>query len=209
MKSSTVLLTTSAWTAGMWVRQTAATTGQAWTLWSNPASGTCYTGLKSVGAAPWFMDVVGGDSLIAGGNIALNAWECFYLVHDGAGTMRVYRSQSGGAMTLRLTVGVTYAAGNEVLQMNDEATAARWRGQVAYVKEWQAALSLAEISYEAFRAKPGRTQNLLRFIPALNNASAGQDFSGLGNSLTKTGTLADASTAPPARWSGRENRLQD
>ena len=209
--TSGALSSGSAYTVSMWLRQTAATTGQAWTLFKTPGGGD-YIALSSVGAVPKFWVDGGTLVTIPGGNLTLNAWEAFCLSYDGAGTVKIYRSQGGAALALQLTQAVSYAGNaDSSYYMNDESlgSTSRWRGQAGFFKEWQAALSLAELQHETFKAWPSRTANLLRFLPCLKNATAATDFSGRGGSATKTGTLTDVATSPPLRWRGREIQLQD
>jgi hypothetical protein len=165
----------------------------------------CLAGYSSAGTPYLEYESTGTQANIGGGNQGTANWEWYAYTHDGAGTCKVYRSINGAAVALQLTQAVNWSgtAPDRMYLMNNEGNTGRTRGQVYGYKEWSDQLTLAELSHECFKIYPTRGTNLNRFIPALNNATAGQDYSGSAHSLTRDGAaLTDSTLVPPSQWGG-------
>jgi hypothetical protein len=205
--TATNLLTiANSWTFCFWRKLTSLTGGGTSVVIVKPAAGPTDAWVaaqySSAGTPQLVYQGTGTTATVGGGNQGTTNWEWYAYQHDGAGTAYVYRSINGGAVTLQLTQAVNWsgAAATTMYLMNDEGNANRTRGQVYGYKEWQALLTLEELTHECFKIHPTRSANLNRFIPAFNNATAGQDYSGLGHSMTRDGTLTDSILVPPSQF---------
>jgi len=208
LRTSTNVLSLSAkWSLCFCGKLTSLTSGGVgWVIWKNPGGGDYTSFLYTNTGTPRFQVDVGTIVTIGGGNMGTANWEWFGFAHDGAGTVRVYRSINGAAPSLQLTQAVAYGGDQtELLIMNDESVAAgtRFRGQLYGYKEWQDELSLADFTHECFKISPTHASPN-RFIPAFNNATAIQDYSGNGRNMTKTGTLTDSTLVPPSQYGGAQ-----
>lgn len=147
----------------------------------------------------------GNTDNIAGGNLGTTNWNWFaFVITNGGAQYDIYRAIAGAAPSLVSSAAFTAetAAYTDLYIMNDDSNTLRTRGQVSAFKEWTAALTLTELTHECRKTHPSRGANLNRFLPIFNNATAGQDYSGQGRSLTKTGTLTDSVLMPATQFSG-------
>jgi hypothetical protein len=148
---------------------------------------------------------VGGDlTTIGGGNVAANEWVWLGFLHDQAGgTTKIYRAGANLTVTLETTITETYsAAGNYlILYLEEDLASNRFKGPIVAYKEWNSLLTADQIANEARQMWPARTTNLRRFLPTLNNAEGGRDYSGNGFNLTKHSTFTDSRLMPPIPFS--------
>jgi hypothetical protein len=201
-----ILDLTVAWSVKFWVKLTSTTgTQNFFVIWTSPGGGNYIALWQTGGGAPQFDSDLGTTTPVGGGNMGSTNWEFFCITYDpsGAGTITVWRKIGTGAVASQLSMAPStpfVAGSNQVIVDNDEGPVSRTRGQILSYAEWAATLTQREVENEASQIRPLRTANLNRWLPILNNAQNGLDWSGAGHSLTRTGTFTDATTMPPVGY---------
>lgn len=204
--TTNLLASTSDFTVACWVKLTATTGGGTFWMYIGAPS-IASLGYNSSGT-PQF-SYPGNVDNIAGGNLGTTNWNWFAIVVTNSGAnYDIYRAIAGAQPSLVSSAAFTAetVAFTDLYVFQDDTNTLRARGQIYGYKEWQAALTLTELTHECRKTYPSRTTSLNRFCPIFNNATAGQDYSGLGRSLTKTGTLTDSILTPAVLYGGPPSR---
>jgi hypothetical protein len=82
------------------------------------------------------------------------------------------------------------------------ADLSRLNGRAAYLKDWSAALSQAEIQQEMSCIAPRRTADLYAWLPTFpGSGERGRDYSGYARDYSEAGALTDEDP-PPVSWGG-------
>src|SRR5882672_10052726 len=180
------------------------------------ASG-CAWGVRDTGSGfgyVYFYDTVGdgtsygweGSSQIDITALALNTWTFIALSRTGTGsnqTTAYRRTATATSLTsVNGTLGDSIAHNEEICLSNGFNTSGGYfPGKIAALKQWDAALSAAELWEESQRLTPVRLANLHSWRPMVDGTVAGsaKDYSSNARDLTANGALT-VSDGPPVVW---------
>lgn len=191
--SSTAGLPTSVYTITCWAYLTTdrnAISG----IWG--IAGTIETGLLTNADGTTLR--VNNETYGAFGSLAMSVgvWYKLAVVWNGT-AVSFYHAPAGSALTVEsgtlnnLTNANTWRIGS------GWSTTDWWNGRIAAFKQWNVALTTAEVTQELEFYTPQRTAGLQRWHPFVNAETT--DYSGLSRSLSG-GTGATAESGPPIAW---------
>lgn len=136
---------------------------------------------------------------LAGSSMTVGQWYQFGMVRTATTAATLYHGLLGGSLTAVSASGLG-ANTPTTLRIGASVFTNEWlNGRITAFKQWDAALTAAEVSAELRQYSPRRSTNLVRFHPF--QIAETTDYSGNGRTLTVTGspTTEDGPTLPWAR----------
>lgn len=134
---------------------------------------------------------------------ALNTPTFLALTSGGTGTSVFGYVGTGGALTKVTLTATAIACAGPLTLFNEDGNDEALSGSQQAFKLWKGSqLSDIAIANEYRIQQPVRTSSIYVFASMLNSGLAGTDWSGHGNTLTKTGTLPSSSIVPPVPYNG-------
>lgn len=184
----------------LWIRHDAAQLGNAQSFYGRSTSNAHRLGLN---ASDQLVLVNGADTITGATTMVADTWYHVAYTRDGSNNHALYLNGvsdgSGSSAT---------NPGNDVVNIgNDEFSAFGHDGKFACPFIFERALTASEIFQQMLCAIPLSTLNLFFWSPLFYDT--GTDFSGLGNTFTKTGTVTTIAEGPPIEWEVRRRTVFD
>jgi len=165
--------------------------------YSSLCSETDYTGVfcgvnGSRVLEPW----IGSANPGTGSTLALNTWYYVAYTLDGTGAGGDFNLYVDGVLDLNATVN--RPTGTETVYFGGDGIGNEFLdGRSAYLRMWDAELTVEEILDEMTVTKANRTDNLVADLWTQDGVTErARDYSGNGNNFTENGTLADEDNPP-------------
>jgi hypothetical protein len=174
-----------------WFKLAASTGGYSTLLGLGPLSGNnAYLALT----AGTSLGVWTGSGYASGPNLTIGTWYHIALTVSGTGPGQVQLYLNG---VPTITLDGNAAVSSQRLSIANDSAHDWTNGSAAAVKIYDAVLTQAEIAAEMAQLAPVRTAGLNSSYDLQNAATAANDSSGNGRSMTVSGTLTTDSVGPP------------
>lgn len=194
LSHSSISISDDAFTIAGWIRLTSDRNAVGTIAIVANAGGTRFKTL-SVTASGTLLRITSSDfTTVTGTDLSVGTWYHVALVGNGTATT----AYLNGAQDITTTDAVAVTTYTQIYWMSDTAF---WiDGRIAYLKMWDAALTVNEIAQEMSTIRPQRFVNLYGWWPTFpGSTERARDYAGTGRNLTENGALTDEDP-PPVSW---------